>query len=71
MSHASRRRKTASSTEMLVLRERMGLGRHRKTVKRDPEESALLLQMALRKIEKAERDNFLPVGFRRRRVRVG
>jgi hypothetical protein len=71
MSRAPQGRKTASSTEMLVLRDRMGLGRYRKTAKRDPEKSALLVQLALRKIEKAERDNFLPVGFRRRRVRVG
>jgi hypothetical protein len=58
-----------SVIEMLVLRDQMGLGRHRKTAKRDPEERALLLEMALRKIEKAERHDFVPIGFRMRRVR--
>ncbi len=69
MSPAGRGRAVATATEMLVLRDRMGLGRRRKTAKRDPDERALLLEMALRKIEKAERDNFVLVGFRRRRVR--
>jgi hypothetical protein len=64
------RRVIASSTEMLVLRDRLGLGRHRKSATRDPEKRALLLEMALRRIDEAERDNFVPIGFRRRRVRI-
>lgn len=56
-------------TEMLLLRDRLGLRRYRKTAKRDPEKKKILLELALRKIEKAERDNYLPVGFRKRRVR--
>jgi len=54
---------------MLVLRDHLGLGRFRKTARRDPEERAILLEVALRKIEKAERDDFVPIGFRMRRVR--
>jgi len=56
-------------TEILVLRDRLGLRRYRKTAKRDPEKRKILLELALRRIEKAERDNYLPVGFRNRRVR--
>jgi len=54
---------------MLLLRDRLGLRKFKKTAKRDPEKKELLLQLALKKIEKAERDNFIPVGFRKRRVR--
>lgn len=55
-------------TEFLLARDERGLGKYRKRMKRDPEEWAILLDLALRKIEKAERDNFIPLGFRRRRV---
>jgi hypothetical protein len=59
-----------SPVEFLVLREKLGLKRYRKTAKRDPEERKILLDLGLKKIEEKERDNFIPVGFRRRRVKV-
>jgi len=62
-------RKTPSSSEMLLLRERLGLRRYRKSAKRDPEKKKLLLDLALKRIEKAERDNFLLTGPRKRRFR--
>jgi hypothetical protein len=54
---------------MLLLRDRLGLRKYKKTAKRDPEKKELLLRLALKKIERAERDNFIQVGFRKRRVR--
>ena len=54
---------------MLLLRDRLGLRKFMKTAKRDPEKKELLLALALKKIEKAEQDNFILVGFRIRRVR--
>ena len=62
-------RRQTSATEMLLLRDRLGLRKYKKTAKRDPEKKELLLQLALKKIERAERDNFIQVGFRKRRVR--
>jgi hypothetical protein len=62
-------RQRTSATEMLILRDRLGLRKYKKTAKRDPEKKELLLQLALKKIEKAERDDFIPVGFRKRLVR--
>ena len=62
-------RQQTSATEMLLLRDRLGLRKYKKTAKRDTEKKELLLQLALKKIERAERDNFIPVGFRKRRVR--
>ena len=58
-----------SAVEMLLLRDRLGLGRFRKTTERDPEKKEILLELALRRIEKAERENFIPLGPRKRRVR--
>ena len=69
MRPAGKTRQQTSATEMLLLRDRLGLRKFKKTAKRDPEKKELLLQLALKKIEKAERDNFIPVGFRKRRVR--
>jgi hypothetical protein len=63
------RQQKASATEMLLLRDRLGLRKYRKTAKRDPEKRELLLKLALKKIEKAERDNYISLGFRKRRVR--
>jgi hypothetical protein len=57
-----------SVTKFLLMRDERGMGRYRKSLKREPEEKAILFELALRKIERAERDNFIPVGFRRRRV---
>ena len=62
-------RQIPTAVEMLVLRERLGLRKYRKTAKRDPEKRELLLELALKKIEKAERNNFVSLGFRKRRVR--
>jgi len=55
-------------TEFLLARDKRGMGKYRKQTPRDPEERAILLDLALKKIEKAERDNFILLGFRRRRV---
>ena len=70
MNSTGRMRRKASSVEMLMLRDRLGLRRYRKTAPRDPEKKKLLLELALKRIEKAERDNFVSLGFRRRRVRL-
>jgi hypothetical protein len=58
------------AVEMMMLREELGLSRYRKVRERDPEKRRLLLDLALRKMDEAERDDYLPVGFRRRRLKV-
>ena len=62
--------RTTSVTECLALRERLGLRRYRKTAPREPEKRQLLLDMALKKIYKAERNNFILIGHRKRRVNL-
>jgi len=57
-----------SPVEYLLLRERLGLGRYRKTKQRDPEKRRLLLKLNLCRIEEAEKDDFTLIGDRRRRL---
>jgi hypothetical protein len=58
----------ARVTDFVIERDQRGIGRYRKTAKRDPEERAILLELALKRIGKAEQNNFILIGFRRRRV---
>jgi hypothetical protein len=69
MRSTGRTQQKASAIEILLLRDRLGLRRYRKTAMRDPEKRKLLLELALKKIEKAELADFTPIGFRKRRVR--
>lgn len=59
-----------SPVEFLVLRDKLGLRRYRKTAKRDEEERRILLELGLKKIEEKEKDDFIPVGYRRRRLKI-
>jgi len=55
---------------MLLLRQRLGLRRYRKTARRDPEEKRILLELGLRRIQDAEKDDYVSIGFRRRKVNI-
>lgn len=59
-----------SPLEFLLLRDRTGMKKYRKTAKRQPEEKEILLQLGLKKMEEKERDDFIPLGYRRRKIRV-
>ncbi len=59
-----------SPVEFLLLREKLGIKRYRKTAKRDEEKRKILLELALKKIEEEEKDDFIPLGFRRRKVKI-
>jgi hypothetical protein len=59
-----------SPLDSLLLREKLGLKRYRKTQGRDEEKKQILLQLGLKKIEEREKNDFLPSGFRRRKVNV-
>ncbi len=58
-----------SPAEFLLLREKLGLKRYRKTMRRDEEKRKILLRLALQKIAEKEKDDFIPLGFRRRKVK--
>ena len=59
-----------SPVEFLLLREKLGIRRYRKTAKRNEEERKILLNLALKKIEEKEKDDFIPLGYKRRKVKV-
>lgn len=60
-----------SPVDSLVMREKLGLKRYRKMAKRTTEEKNILMRLALKKMEEKEKDDFIPLGFRRRRVIIG
>lgn len=59
-----------SPLEFLLLRERMGLKKYRKSAKRTPEKKEILLRLGLKQIEEKEKDDFIPVGFRKRKLKM-
>ncbi len=65
-----RKYEEASPVEFLLLREKLGLRRYRKRTKRDEEERKILLGLALRKIQEKEKDDFIQLGYRRRRINI-
>ncbi len=62
--------KDVSPADFLVLREKLGLKTYRKMAKRDREERKILFNLALRKMEDKEKDDFLLLGYRRRRLKT-
>ena len=59
-----------SPVEFLLLRERLGIRRYRKNRERDEDEKKILLKLALDKIKEREKEDFIPLGYRRRRVKI-
>jgi hypothetical protein len=62
--------KEGSPVEFLLLREKLGIKRYRKTTIRDEEKRKLLLKLSLKKMEEKEKDDFIPLGYRRRKVKI-
>ncbi|MFH1702428.1 MAG: hypothetical protein ABIB41_03205 [Nitrospirota bacterium] len=59
-----------SPIDFLLLREKLGIKRYRKQVKRDTEEREILLDLAIKKMEEKEKDDFILIGYRRRKIRI-
>jgi hypothetical protein len=57
-----------SPVEFLLLREQLGMKRYRKGSKRDEEKRKILLELGLKKIEEKEKDDFILLGYRKRKV---
>lgn len=68
MSERKRRYEEVSPLEFLLLRQKLGYGRYRKIAPRDPEKTAVLIRLGLARIAEQEREDFIPLGPRRRRV---
>ncbi|MBI5050691.1 MAG: hypothetical protein HZC11_07460 [Nitrospirae bacterium] len=59
-----------SPVEFLVLRDHLGFGRYRKTTKRDNEERKILLDLGLKKMVEKEKEDFILVGNKRRKLKI-
>lgn len=59
-----------SPVEFLVLRDSLGLRRYRKMAKRDEEERKILLELGLKKIEEKEEDDFILIGYKKRKLKI-
>jgi len=59
-----------SPVEFLLLREKLGLKRYRKGVKRDQEKREILIDLGLKKIKEKEKDDFILISYRRRKVNI-
>jgi hypothetical protein len=56
--------------EFLFLRDERGFQKYRKVLPRDEEERKVLLELALKKTIEAEKENFILVGRRKRKVMI-
>jgi hypothetical protein len=57
-----------SPIETVLLRQKLGFGRYIKTEERDPEKRRILLELALEKAKQVDRECFVKIGERRRRM---
>ena len=62
--------KDMSPVDFLVLKDRLGFGKYRKRIKRDKEEREILIALGLKKMKEEEKNNFIPAGDRRRRLKI-
>ncbi|MGO8990594.1 MAG: hypothetical protein ACLQGU_05580 [bacterium] len=58
-----------SPVEFLLLREQLGMKRYRKGSKRDEEKRKILLELGLKRIEEKEKEDFILLGYRKRKVK--
>jgi len=70
MKQRLRKFEEGSPVEFLLLREQLGMRRYRKRSKRDEEKRKILLELGLKRIEEKERGDFIPVGYRRRKIKL-
>ena len=59
-----------SGIEFILLRQKLGFKRYIKTRVRDPEKKKILLDMAIKKIVDKEKEDFSPIGYRKRKLKI-
>ena len=65
-----RKFKDISPLAFLLLRDELGFQGYQKQVPRHEEEREILIDLAMKKIAEKEKDDFIPQGFRKRRVKI-
>ncbi|MDH3973364.1 MAG: hypothetical protein OEV42_03700 [Deltaproteobacteria bacterium] len=59
-----------SPLEFLALREKLNIGRYKKERSRDDAKKKLLRELALKKMDEIEKDDYILVGERKRRLKI-
>jgi len=70
MTKRRRKYQEESPLQGLFLRDQLGFKRYRKTRARDEEKREIVIDLALKKIAEKEKSDFIPLGYRRRRVKI-
>jgi hypothetical protein len=70
MKQRIRKFEKGSPVEFLLLRTQLGIKRYRKRFRRDEEKRKVLLELGLKKIEEKEKEDFILLGYRRRKVKL-
>jgi hypothetical protein len=64
------KRMQKNHSEFFLLRKQLGIGKFQMGSKKYEEKKKILIELALKKIEEKEKDDFIVVGYRRRKVTV-
>jgi hypothetical protein len=70
MREKRRKYQDRSAVDFLLLREKLGLRRYRKQMKRDEEERRILIDLGLKKIQEREEKDFILIEYKRRRLEI-
>lgn len=70
MREKRRKYQDRSAVDFLLLRDKLGLRRYRKQIKRDEEERRILIDLGLKKIQEREEKDFILIEYKRRRLEI-
>jgi hypothetical protein len=70
MKERRRKYQDRSAVDFLLLRDKLGLRRYRKQIKRDEEERRILLDLGLKKIKEKEDKDFIQIEKKRRNLKI-
>ncbi len=70
MREKRRKYQDRSAVDFLLLRDKLGLRRYRKQMKRDKEERRILIDLGLKKIQEREEKDFILIEYKRRKLEI-
>ena len=70
MREKRRKYQDRSAVDFLLLRDKLGLRRYRKQMKRNEEERRSLIDLGLKKIQEREEKDFILIEYKRRRFEI-
>jgi hypothetical protein len=68
MREIKRKYEARSAVDFLLLREKLGMKRYRKRLKRDEEKTRILIDLGLKKIRERENKDFILIDYKRRKI---